>query len=411
MPRDHPPFLRFARTPLPTQLLLLLLALLTGCDDGGTPTAPPSDERLLQLSQQSLERQAEQSSQIARQSQAVIEASSELVEADAQARQELIGVHHDLQTERQGLDSQRADLVAEQRLIAEQRYRDPLIARTLETLGWIAVALLPLWVALRLLRAVGPAAADLDRVEEGVTELLVQELATSPTWLLPGAGLAPDTLVNLPEPATGRHLPAPAPAGAPLWVVVEGRHDAEFLRRISRILHAADPAIPDLGPADQTQQLVFVPAGGDHAADWAPQLSRRTGRSFHLYDREQGEQTVARAALVARLNAEPGCRACLTHKRSLENYLHPEAIRAARGIEVVIDDDTLVAETVAIADLGPAAWAGLSPRARRRARQQTQKWLNTDAVDRMTAALLEARDPDGELRGWLCTIAQLVEGR
>ena len=44
---------------------------------------------------------------------------------------------------------------------------------------------------------------------------------------------------------------------------------------------------------------------------------------------------------------------------------------------------------------------------RRRLRYKAKKWLNTRAVEQMTAARLAERDPDGEVRAWLATIANL----
>ncbi|MDB5392452.1 MAG: hypothetical protein JWM11_8098 [Planctomycetaceae bacterium] len=39
---------------------------------------------------------------------------------------------------------------------------------------------------------------------------------------------------------------------------------------------------------------------------------------------------------------------------------------------------------------------------------QAKRWLNTDAVDRMTLDMLMHRDPDGELLSWLRAIADAV---
>ena len=56
-------------------LIGMSLLLVTGCGN--------DDERLLELSRESLRRQAEQNEQMARQSREVVEASRELVAADA----------------------------------------------------------------------------------------------------------------------------------------------------------------------------------------------------------------------------------------------------------------------------------------------------------------------------------------
>jgi hypothetical protein len=53
-------------------------------------------------------------------------------------------------------------------------------------------------------------------------------------------------------------------------------------------------------------------------------------------------------------------------------------------------------------------WNELSSRARRRLRYKAKKWLNRQAVDQMTPALLAERDPHREVLGWLTTIADLA---
>jgi hypothetical protein len=102
--------------------------------------------------------------------------------------------------------------------------------------------------------------------------------------------------------------------------------------------------------------------------------------------------------------------------RSLENYLHPDAIFEASGLRIAFAEDEAVADVAARAALEQHSslltWESLSARARKKRREKAKKWLNTEAVDRMTAARLAESDPDGDIRGWLQTIASLArEGR
>jgi len=39
-----------------------------------------------------------------------------------------------------------------------------------------------------------------------------------------------------------------------------------------------------------------------------------------------------------------------------------------------------------------------------------KQWLNRQAVERMTVEMLDQRDPDGEVRGWLEAIGEMVAG-
>lgn len=45
-------------------------------------------------------------------------------------------------------------------------------------------------------------------------------------------------------------------------VMLEGRNEIEFLKRISKILHANDAAVPDLSQLERLGMLVFIPVGG-----------------------------------------------------------------------------------------------------------------------------------------------------
>ncbi|PHS03478.1 MAG: hypothetical protein COA78_17770 [Blastopirellula sp.] len=79
------------------------------------------------------------------------------------------------------------------------------------------------------------------------------------------------------------------------------------------------------------------------------------------------------------------CIAAITQKRSLENYLHPQAIFAAQGIRISIDSFSSVAEQAAQAyflkNSPDISWEQLSHRARSRMANRAKQWLNTKAVE------------------------------
>ena len=194
-------------------LWTILLLIVTGCS--------PSDERLVEISQESADRQAEQNQTIADQSRQVtettrefvessgdarkemIELQRELVEAEADARNELIQVQQDLvdrdaqcrqdlnalqqesqsaiHVERQSIDRQREDLEADRRDIADKRHRAPIIAAAVTQVGLILACLAPLALCAYLLRSLRSTVA----ADEAVTELLVEELSSDRPSLLP----------------------------------------------------------------------------------------------------------------------------------------------------------------------------------------------------------------------------------
>jgi hypothetical protein len=197
-----------------------------------------------------------------------------------------------------------------------------------------------------------------------------------------------------------------------LLVVVEGKHDVDFLKCVSRTLHADDSRLPDLGDLEGRGRVVFVPFGGGDILGWAHRLAGLGQPECHLYDREQPPETEVRQRAAAIVNRRPKCRAFLTGKRALENYLSPQAIYEVRGVDIRFTDDDDVADLTAehawsLARRAPA-WQLLPSRARKRLRDRAKRWLNTRAAERMTIERIDQCDPGGEIRFWLATMARLL---
>lgn len=201
----------------------------------------------------------------------------------------------------------------------------------------------------------------------------------------------------------------------PLFCLVEGRHDVEFLRRLTANLSRDDPALPDLGAWERDGRLVFIPFGGGDVLAWSNRFAPLQCAEFHLYDREIPPETAVRQQAAARVNARPGCQAFVTTKRSLENYLHPTALVLAGGVSLEFDDESCVADCVgrqqaAAFGIEPV-WDQLSRRTRARFANRAKRWLNTVAVEHLTRDLLAASDPQGEVLHWLRTISRLGQDR
>jgi hypothetical protein len=237
--------------------------------------------------------------------------------------------------------------------------------------------------------------------------------------LIPSATEEPlDFWTSAPAPAQseGQSVESGGPrrqcrSRAELIVAVEGENDARFLRRISAILHRDDSRIPDLGTLERSGVLIVVPVGGSNFRDWANRLQGLGMREFHLLDRETPPLTAEREQVVGRVNRRQGCLARLTSKRALENYLHSDSIREARGVDIEITDSMDVADAVAkqvFEGMALASWSEIPSRARRRLRNQAKKWLNTTAAGLMTPDRINARDPDGDIREWMAAIASLL---
>jgi len=142
-------------------------------------------------------------------------------------------------------------------------------------------------------------------------------------------------------------FPLQPPTSPAVLCVVEGIIDTEFLRRLSARLHAERPSIPNLQQLEESGELVFLPCGGGDLRVWSQRLAPLGCAEFHLYDREQSPVTEVRQQIIADINRRPNCRAVLTHKRSLENYLHPHAITQSGAGEIEFGDDDPVSMLVA----------------------------------------------------------------
>ncbi len=230
----------------------------------------------------------------------------------------------------------------------------------------------------------------------------------------------PNNVWGLPQACRlGRQMSGPYSAkpnhngGPRIFLVVEGVNDIQFLRRISAILHIDDPHMPDLSAMERHGELIFVPFGGGDVSLWVDRLAGLDRPEFHLYDGEMPPETQSRQTIADAVNRRPRCRAVLTSKRSLENYLTPSAIREAGAVDVTFRDHDHVAELVARQmhkrRNGQPGWNDLPARIRKRRRDRVKKWLNTRAVERMTPGRLAERDPAGEVRCWLATIARLAD--
>ncbi len=171
---------------------------------------------------------------------------------------------------------------------------------------------------------------------------------------------------------------------------VEGVTDVTDFQHLSRALHADDPAIPDL---TDEPRVAFVVLGGGNLVHWVNgHYLRELGRpEVHIYDGD----VATYAKSIAEVNQRnDGSWGALTRKRQIENYLHPDAIRAGLRLDVQVTDVCDVPEIVRLAK----GWS------RNTAKQHLSQW----AFPEMTAARLRERDPDGEVESWLRRIGEML---
>ena len=151
-------------------LLVLLLMMATGCNDDSAEVA--------RVAQQALRQQAEQNQEMARLNREVAKSTQRLVEADAEARQEVLAAQRDLQAQQTVVNEQRDALEDERRDIAGQRHTESLLAPILATLGAGLLCLLPVGVACLLLWHVNQSEAP------DVSSLLIEDALSERPKLL-----------------------------------------------------------------------------------------------------------------------------------------------------------------------------------------------------------------------------------
>lgn len=206
-----------ARTVRAVMIAALLMLLTTiGCG----PAPDLRDQRLADLAKHSNEQQARQNEAMAKQSQAVVEesqklaeAAQQLVQSDAKARTDMIAAQERLSSQldqqRAAVDTGRDQLEQERKQITAQRYRDPVVAASIQTVGLILAALFPLFVCVYVLKQMSRSEPD----DGAVAELLVSELTAERPLLLPAPALRTAPAL---EHHAGRRLPdEPAPDEQP----------------------------------------------------------------------------------------------------------------------------------------------------------------------------------------------------
>lgn len=200
-----------------------------------------------------------------------------------------------------------------------------------------------------------------------------------------------------------------------VFVGVEGKWDIQFLRRISRILHASDTTIPDLEAAEHNGSLVFIPLGGSSMELWSIRLAGLERPEFYFTDRDDPPPAQPKYhGQLAAWNARANCHAFCTAKRELENYLHPEAIRVIEpsfpnAIQDFDDVPLMLAEAIHSADPVAPPWATVTPTKRKEKSSRAKRRLNTECVDNMTVERLLLSDPQGEIITWLRSLTAPLE--
>ena len=198
-----------------------------------------------------------------------------------------------------------------------------------------------------------------------------------------------------------------------LFMGLEGPNDINCLKTMAEMFRSAGEDVPDLQQLEDDGRVIFVPLGGGNLALWTSRLQELNIPEFYIFDRgAQPPEPSPHQNTVEEINARPACTACLTGKAEMENYLHSDAIRAARGVEVTFGDfddvPQLVAQAIHDASESESPWEDVDPENQKKKQSKAKLWLNTQAVQHMTPEMLDQRDPDGHVRTWFNKITELL---
>lgn len=149
--------------PLKLLPMLLVTILVTGCQS--------ESARVSRIAEQAMHQQSQQNEEMARLNREVTAATERLVEADAESRREILTAH-------QSLTQQRDALEEERREIASQRVQESLLAPLLWSLGTLTLCLIPVAVAVLVLRQ------HTTDETECLNNVLIDELVTDQPRLL-----------------------------------------------------------------------------------------------------------------------------------------------------------------------------------------------------------------------------------
>jgi putative ATP-dependent endonuclease of OLD family len=171
---------------------------------------------------------------------------------------------------------------------------------------------------------------------------------------------------------------------------VEGPTDVEALKCLSRALHIADAAIPNL---ECDQRVAFVVLGGGTLLHWVNKnyLRGLNRPEVHIYDNDVTDYGKAILQVNQRTDGSWGLQ---TQMREIENYLHPDAIYDGIGCTVVFGNTDDVPAIVGKS----MNWNS----------SNAKKKLAALAFSKMTAARIELRDPQHEIKGWLARLAGML---
>lgn len=180
-------------------------------------------------------------------------------------------------------------------------------------------------------------------------------------------------------------------------ICVEGPTDVSALKALSKSLHSHDSSIIDLS---SDPRFAFVPMGGGTLKQWVSEhyLKHLELPEFHLYDNDVDDyQESARE-----VNLRSNCKAMLTERRAIENYIHQETVQTVFGVEVdftEVDEVPKIISAETKKDAGVRSWN----------KENVKRKIASECFPLMTPSHIQQIGAKEEITSWLSHIASLAE--
>ena len=186
-------------------------------------------------------------------------------------------------------------------------------------------------------------------------------------------------------------------------VCVEGITDVSALSDLSHTLFEQDHSLIDLS---KDPRIAFVVLGGGNLKHW---VNRHFLKDLHLPEIHIYDGDVKHTTEVQQINErQDGSWALQTKKHEIENYLHHDAIKQAFGVDVEVTDFP-IDHNHSVGKLFAKEFSKKKMYDGTMKESNAKVKLAEKAYKFMTPELINDRDPEGEIRGWLQRIRETVE--
>jgi len=157
--------------------------------------------------------------------------------------------------------------------------------------------------------------------------------------------------------------------------------------------------------------------GGSSLDLWVSRLKGFNRPEFYLMDRDTCPPEKSKYhAIAEEMGKRMNCTAWTTNRKELENYIHPDVIKASypgySGAGAEFEDvPMLFAQVVHEASGSPKTWADIlsDPEKMCKKVSNAKRRLCTEFVSKMTPDLIAKVDPNNEILGWLKAIGTALK--